>query len=210
MTNKNLLIVFVKNVLLGKVKTRLAASIGDFGAYEVYKELVDITETETARLSNCDIHIYFSDVVIESKWPEKAKFVQQGNDLGEKMENAFAHGFSLGYDKVVGVGSDLPDLNASIILEGFDALETADTVFGPSADGGYYLLGMKRLYKEIFKDIPWSTDTVLSDTLTALSKTERSVNLLTELNDIDNIEDLKSSSIAYKFTKYYELSRSNQ
>lgn len=87
MNSEKLLIVFVKNILLGKVKTRLAQTIGDIGAFEVYKELVDITESETDRIEDVDVHIYFSDEVIESKWEGKEKFVQEGNDLGERMKD---------------------------------------------------------------------------------------------------------------------------
>lgn len=206
MTSENLLIVFVKNILLGKVKTRLAKTIGDFGAFEVYKELVEITELETNRLENCDVHIYFSDIVIESKWPGKLKFVQEGESLGERMENAFKNGFDQGFKNIIGIGSDLPDLNADIMLEGFQALEEMQTVFGPSEDGGYYLIGMTSLHSCIFEGKSWSTDKLLEETLSDLKKNKISVSLLEELNDIDNIEDLKSSSVSSKFTHYYELS----
>ena len=206
MTSENLLIVFVKNILLGKVKTRLAKTIGDFGAFEVYKELVEITELETNRLENCDVHIYFSDIAIESKWPGKSKFVQEGETLGERMENAFKNGFDQGYKKIIGIGSDLPDLNADVMLEGFQALEEMQTVFGPSEDGGYYLIGMTSLHNCIFEGKSWSTDKLLGETLDDLKKNQISVSLLEELKDIDNIEDLKSSSVSSKFTHYYDLS----
>jgi glycosyltransferase A (GT-A) superfamily protein (DUF2064 family) len=96
-----LLIVFVKNVILGKAKTRLAASVGKHEAFKVYKRLVEITESETSKLEDTDIHIYFSDKIIESKWPGKQKFVQQGTNLGERMKNAFENGFQEGYTRIV-------------------------------------------------------------------------------------------------------------
>lgn len=206
MTSEKLLIVFVKNILLGKVKTRLAKAIGDFGAFEVYKELVEITEMETNRLEDCDIHIYFSDVIIDSKWVEKRKFVQEGASLGERMENAFKNGFDQGYKKIIGIGSDLPDLNADVMLEGFQALDEMETVFGPAEDGGYYLIGMNSLHGGIFENKSWSTDKLLDETLSDLKANKITVALLEELNDIDTIEDLKSSSLSSKFTHYYELS----
>lgn len=208
--NSDLVIVFVKNVLLGKVKTRLAESIGDYGAFEVYKELVDITEQETSRLKNADVHIYFSDVIIDTKWEGKQKFVQNGADLGERMKNAFKRGFELGYERIIGIGSDLPDINVDILEEGLGALSDADTVFGPSADGGYYLLGMHQVHDCIFDNKTWSTNSVLQITLMELEKAGISFCLLTELNDIDTIEDLMDSSIADKFEKLYELFRSNK
>lgn len=195
----NLLIIFVKNILLGKVKTRLAKTIGDTGAFEVYKELVAITEKETSTLQNCDIRIFYSDAIIETKWPGRDKFLQVGNDLGERMQHAFDLAFKDGYRKVIGIGSDLPDLKAPIIEAGFDSLVTHDTVFGPAEDGGYYLLGMTNLYNCIFENKPWSTEKLLDETLAELDQKGLTYQLLTRLNDIDTIEDLKKSSVSAKF-----------
>lgn len=205
MKSEKLLIVFVKNILLGKVKTRLAKTIGDFGAFEVYKELVDITESETARIEGVDVHIYFSDQVIESKWPGKEKFVQVGDDLGQRMKQAFERGFKAGYKRIIGVGSDLPDLSADIMEEGLEALVDDDTVFGPSEDGGYYLVGMNQMIASIFENKEWSTEGLLDATRKELSDEGYSIKLLTELNDIDNVEDLKASSVSNKFKHLYEL-----
>lgn len=204
--NKQLLIVFVKNSLIGKVKTRLAKSIGDAGALKVYEELVDITENETNRLEGTDIHIYFSDQIIDSKWQGKKKFLQEGEDLGKRMQNAFQNGFDRGYEKIIGIGSDLPDLNADVMNEGLAALTDSETVFGPSDDGGYYLIGMQKMVNNIFEQKPWSTDQLLGVTLSELGRKAISFRLLATLNDIDTIEDLKASSISHKFKEYYELS----
>jgi rSAM/selenodomain-associated transferase 1 len=206
MKSDKLLIIFVKNILLGKVKTRLAKSIGDKGAFEVYKELVEITESETNRLKGVDIQVYFSDVIIEEKWRGHEKFVQEGADLGERMKNAFKSGFDAGYKQVIGIGSDLPDLNADIILEGIDCLDDCNIVFGPAEDGGYYLLGMNQMNNCIFDDKEWSTEGLLENTLIELHEKNLSYKLLIELNDIDTIEDLMSSSIANNFKHLYELS----
>ena len=197
---KNLLIVFCKNIVLGKVKTRLAKTIGDSEAFNVYKHLVDITERESLLLENCDVHIYFSDVVIKGKWPDNTKFVQQGDDLGQRMMQAFEHSFELGYAHVIGVGSDLPDLSAKIMTEGLESLKSHDTVFGPSEDGGYYLIGMNRLIPEIFQGKSWSTDALLDETMQELNDLNYSTQLLKELNDVDTIEDLAASSIAEEFS----------
>ena len=205
MEAEKLLIVFVKNSVLGRVKTRLAKTIGDNGAFEVYKELVNITEVETSRLQGVSIHIYFSDQIIESKWPGQVKYIQEGQDLGERMQLAFKNGFESGYQHIVGIGSDLPDINADLINEGLDALNDSDTVFGPSEDGGYYLIGMNKMIDLIFENKPWSTDLLLESTIHELNENKLRVKLLTELNDIDDIDDLKSSSIANKFKHLYEL-----
>jgi len=189
MENKNLLIVFVKNIRLGKVKTRLAQTIGDENAFLIYKELVKITEKATQQLQNCAIQIFFSDVIIKTKWKGCEKFIQQGNNLGEKMQHAFQQGFASGYEKIVLIGSDLPDISAPIIQQGFDALNSNDIVFGPAEDGGYYLVGMNKLHPTIFQNKPWSNEELLSVTLKELS--DYKLQLLPFLNDIDVYEDLK-------------------
>ncbi len=199
--SKNLLIVFAKNIKLGKVKTRLAKSIGDVNAFEVYKFLVQRTEENTAQVSDCDIHIYFSDVIIGTKWQKQPKFVQKGNDLGERMKDAFQISFEKGYEKVVGIGTDIPDLSAQIITQAFEELDLSDTVFGPAEDGGYYLLGMKKLHSTIFDDKEWSTSTLLKKTFHDLKVNDISISILIELNDIDTLEDLEKSSVKFLLDK---------
>jgi rSAM/selenodomain-associated transferase 1 len=192
--SKTLLIVFVKNNILGKVKTRLAKTVGDNKAFEVYKQLVDITEECSLKVDS-DKHIYFSEKVINSKWVDELKFVQQGNSLGDRMSNAFENGFKQGYEKVILIGSDLPEISPSIIQEGFDKLEKSEVVFGPAEDGGYYLIGMKKSRKFIFENKPWSETGLLEITLDELGKQDVSFSLLQTLNDIDTFEDLKSSKL---------------
>ncbi len=189
---KNLLIVFVKNIILGKVKTRLAKTIGDEGAFRIYSELVGITESETKKV-NSDRHIYFSDVIISSKWEADTKFVQEGADLGIRMQNAFQEGFDHGYENIILIGSDLPDISQEVIALGFEQLEQNDVVFGPADDGGYYLLGMSKMIPSIFQEKPWSQSTLLKLTLQQLSEQNVPVGLLNTLNDIDTFEDLIAS-----------------
>lgn len=199
MKNKQLLLIFAKNIVLGKVKTRLAKTEGDTFAFNVYRRLVEITERESLRLEDTDIHVYFSDVVIQGIWPNEQKYVQHGTDLGERMKDAFERGFAQGYERIIGIGTDLPDLNAEIMAEGLELLKTNDAVFGPSDDGGYYLLGMNRMIPEIFEDKPWSTDKLLDVTTQELSELALSYGMLKPLNDIDTIDDLKASWLFEEF-----------
>lgn len=192
--NKDLLIVFVKNLKLGKVKTRLAQTIGNEEAFEVYKILVEKTEETTKHLP-IDTHIYFSDEVISTKWPNNFKTVQKGVDLGERMKNAFRDGFDEGYNNIVLIGSDLPDISESILTNAFEILKTKDSVFGPAEDGGYYLVGMKQLYNCVFDNKAWSTSNLLNHTIQELKSQSISIQLLETLNDIDTFEDLKTSTI---------------
>ncbi len=203
--NKNLLIVFVKNIKLGKVKTRLAKTIGNDAAFEVYKHLVLITQKESQKLTNVDRHIYFSDVIIDTKWPRDEKFVQDGENLGDRMKDAFQRGFDKGYNQVVGIGSDLASLTSDRIQEAFDQLETNETVFGPAEDGGYYIFGMRKYFPFIFENKPWSKENLFDTTIKELESKEISFGLLKIENDIDTIEDLKTSCISEKFKHLYDL-----
>ena len=190
---KDLLIVFVKNIKLGKVKTRLAKTIGNEAAIEVYSELVKLTEEATQHIV-IDKHIYFSDAIIENKWPNTFKTVQQGKDLGERMQNAFKTGFEKGYERIVLIGSDLPDISTEIIQDGLHTLKTSNVVFGPAEDGGYYLIGLTKMHGFIFKNKPWSEPNLLEETLKELSSKNVEYSTLITLNDIDTLEDLLASN----------------
>lgn len=190
--SRTLVIVFVKNIKLGKVKTRLAKTIGNQGAFEVYSELVKVTEKATEQLHS-DIHIYFSDAVVNTKWPNAFKTVQQGSNLGERMKNAFKEGFSHGYERIVLIGSDLPDITKSHIEKGLEKLKEKEVVFGPAEDGGYYLIGLNTMHGFIFDDKPWSESHLLKVTLDQLQQKQIDFATLTTLNDIDTFEDLIAS-----------------
>jgi uncharacterized protein len=190
---KELIIVFVKNIKLGKVKTRLAKTIGNQGAFEVYSELVKVTELATKNITT-DTRIYFSDAIIDSKWKNNYKAVQQGENLGERMENAFKKGFEDGYERIVLIGSDLPEINSKHIKNGLDALIENSVVFGPAVDGGYYLIGLIKLEPFIFENKPWSQPHLLETTLNELQQNNISYSLLETLNDIDTLEDLIASN----------------
>lgn len=195
MSEKRLLIVFVKNAVLGTAKTRLAKTIGNEKAFEVYKYLMQITENATSEVENCTIHIYFSSEKDANRWSNYTQFIQQGTDLGERMSDAFRRGFDLGFEQIVGVGSDLPDLTAEIIENGLNELNNNDAVFGPAEDGGYYLIGMRSMLECIFENKPWSTEGLLEITLDELKLKGHSVGIIETLNDVDTEDDLKGSSL---------------
>lgn len=190
--NKELVIVFVKNIKLGKVKTRLAKTIGNHAAFEVYKELVKVTELATENLDTT-LRIYFSDSIVGTKWENAYKAIQNGKDLGERMKNAFLKGFEDGYDRIVLIGSDLPDINASHIQKGLEALKSYEVVFGPAEDGGYYLIGMSKMNTNIFENKPWSQSHLLTETISELKHNNTTFTTLQVLNDIDTFEDLEAS-----------------
>jgi rSAM/selenodomain-associated transferase 1 len=200
---KNLVIVFVKKATLGSVKTRLAKTIGDLGALEVYKELLKITKNAVAELS-CDVRIYFSETIDDDGWPNYANSIQIGTNIGERMYNAFKDGFEDGYKNIVLIGSDLPDISTLHIEEGLAALEKNQVVFGPAEDGGYYLIGLSQLLPEIFINKPWSQPHLLKTTFLELEYLNISFSTLEPLNDIDTYEDLIASDFYKNNTKLQE------
>ena len=202
--SKNLLIVFVKNIILGKVKTRLAKTIGNDAAFSIYSELVAITEKATTKVKT-DKHIYFSDEVISSKWKNDKKLVQKGADIGIRMQNAFQHGFDKGYENIILIGSDLPNISKEIIETGFEKLQQNDVVFGPAEDGGYYLIGMSKMNTSIFENKPWSQSDLLAVTLQELEAQNQSVELIETLNDIDTFEDLIASNFYKNNSRIQEI-----
>ncbi len=192
---KNLILIFTRNPKLGKCKTRLAKTIGNENALAVYKLLLQHTAKIVAQ-TPYDKAVYYSVKIRKNDmWDDNSyqKYQQHGNDLGERMHNAFKESFQRGYKKVIIVGSDLYDLKASHINEAFEKLNTNDFVIGPAKDGGYYLLGMKTLTKTIFENKEWGTETVRENTLKDLQN--QSVFQLETLNDIDVYDDIKDYDI---------------
>lgn len=200
-TSKNALIVFTRNPELGQCKTRLAKTIGDEAALKIYTYLLKHTAMVSESIK-ADKYVYYSEGIKKNDLWNDAFFrkkLQYGSDLGSRMENAFSELFSLGYEKVLIIGSDLLDLNKHHIEYAFEALNQHDMVLGPSKDGGYYLLGMKSFHENIFKNKNWGTESVLKDTLKDLENID--VQLLEELNDIDTFEDMKHYKQLERFYK---------
>lgn len=201
MNSKKLLMIFTRNPELGKVKTRLSKSVGDIMALDIYQFLLDKTKEVTKNIS-ADKVVYYSEKITENDlWSSSLykKEVQFGDDLGAKMEYAFQTAFENNYEKVLLIGSDLYDLEPSHINEAFEKLKNKDVVIGPALDGGYYLVGLKKNYPEIFKNKRWGTSSVRKDTLKNLEKVD--VHLLPILNDVDVLEDIEHHPAFTKFLK---------
>ena len=199
--SKNLLLVFTRNPALGKVKTRLAKTVGDKTALEIYTFLLERTRDIAAKVT-ADKAVYYSVKIRENDiWDATIfqKYLQVGEDLGIRMLHAFKNGFETGYEKVLIIGSDLYDLTAETIENAFIALENNEVVIGPAEDGGYYLLGMNSLEEKVFKNKDWGTETVRKDTLEDLK--DKKVFLLVELNDVDVFEDIEHHPSFQKFLK---------
>lgn len=189
---KELLIIFTRNPEPGKVKKRLASDIGDTSALKLYKFLLKHT-FEVVKDLPVDKCVYYSEEIPQQDLWNKGNFqkkLQEGEGLGERMEKAFKNAFFEAYSKVVIIGSDLYDLQEEDLKKAFLALDTSDYVIGPASDGGYYLIGMKSLNSQVFRNKTWSTDKVLRETLQDL-KNEK-LTMLEVRNDIDTLDDLEA------------------
>lgn len=201
---KRALIVFVKNPKIGQVKTRLAKDIGDENALNVYHTLLQKTQEITASVKASKF-IFYSDFITTNDWPRTYfRQIQEGQDLGQKMQNAFKEIIGRGYDQTIIIGSDCYQLSAEIIEEAFDLLNDMDCVLGPALDGGYYLLGMNTFHPELFENIEWSTENVLEQTIRKISAKELNYQRTQLLSDIDTLEDLKRTDI------YENIHRNNE
>lgn len=190
--------IFIKNPVEGEVKTRLGASIGSTNALQIYKKLLTLTR-EVASSVETDRQVWYSSMIDHrDSWTEDRfdKKLQSGSDLGERMSTAFQRAFEDGYEKVVIVGSDCADITSQHITDAFHALNTNDAVIGPSKDGGYYLLGIRKYTPDIFRGIQWSTREVFEQTVSQIENLGLSYSVLDVLNDIDTIEDLRDSNLS--------------
>lgn len=198
---KNALLIFTRNPELGKVKTRLAKTVGDQSALDIYKFLLKHTKKVTEPLA-ADKQVHYSNSIGENDiWDNSnyQKHLQRGNDLGERMTRAFQDAFNQGYSKVIIIGSDLYDLSTEDLSQAFSYLEDHEVVIGPATDGGYYLLGLTNMMPEVFKNKAWGTETVFNDTLANVQS--KKYLLLNPKNDVDVYDDIKDIDIFNQFIK---------
>ncbi len=184
------LIIFIKNPLSGKVKTRLARESSDDFALKVYNTLLSHTRSVTASIQATK-YLYYSNHIPEvDEWDDKIykKHVQVKGSLGQKMKAAILYAFS-NHDEVLIIGSDCIQLQESDLEQAFQKLGQYDSVLGPALDGGYYLLGLKKIIPQLFEGIPWSTEHVTDKTLEKLITSGYSCHFLRPLSDIDYLED---------------------
>lgn len=193
--NRNALIIIAKHPEKESVMTRLKGLMPDDKRLALYITLLNRTLRKLGSIPGVDTFIAFA--------PESAgEYFKQFNvkliplyegDLGAGMFEAFREVFGSGYQRASLVGADIPDLSDSIILDSFDILSENDLVYGPARDGGYYLIGMRRLIKEVFKNVPWSSDQTLKKSLEQADRFGYRTGFTKVLSDIDTIEDVKSS-----------------
>jgi uncharacterized protein len=195
MLQESAIIIFVRAPKLGKVKTRLAATIGNEKALAVYQFLLAHTYG-LVKDRRMPVFVFYADAIVDNDlWSGDhiVKRLQEGNNLGERMMNAFTAVFATGSSKALIIGSDCYELTGTIIDEAFASLSVNDIVIGPAKDGGYYLLGMHAPVKNVFSNIEWSTDTVFRKTLERVNQQQYRFSTLAMLRDVDTEDDINFS-----------------
>lgn len=199
-----LIIVFAREPLSGQVKTRLIPTLGKDGATELYRRLLDYTVENAiaAALSPVNIcitpesgTIYFTQMSCAEQFEIS---MQTGDDLGARMYNALASGLQQ-YSKVILIGTDCPFLGKGDFQQAIKSLDANDIVFSPAIDGGYVLIGAKKVSPDIFANIDWGTDRVMAQSRQALSDNDFCWRELSQQCDIDVKEDLKYLSLHNEF-----------
>jgi len=184
------IIIFIKNIEKGKVKTRLAATVGDDQALKIYQALLGHTRKVAAAVDAERFLFYSSFIEKKDEWSEEFfnKKIQSAGDLGTRMSKAFEEVLEKN-EKAIIVGSDCASLTPEILQMALDKLDKVPFVVGPTFDGGYYLLGMNRFEPSVFENIEWSTASVFPTTLSRIKELGAEHFLLPKLSDIDYEED---------------------
>ena len=184
------IIVFAKNPIPGRVKTRIGNVKGHDIALEIYLQLLKFTRNLISEI-NAEKLIYIQDNIEKDEFWTETDFkmrLQAEGDLGRKMGKALENEMEAD-SSVLLIGSDCGELKPEDLILAFDKLKEVDIVIGPAKDGGYYLIGMKMLHPEIFSDMPWSKPDLLNKTLSKIIEADLCYFLLPEKNDIDHWED---------------------
>jgi rSAM/selenodomain-associated transferase 1 len=202
MSGSRALLVFAKTPKPGRVKTRLVDAVSAEVAAALHEACIADTLRLVLKMRGCDVFLfaasgtsYFRRLAKKQKSGARVRVLpQRGADLGARMENAFRKCFSMGYRKVVVIGTDTPWMGAERVRRAFAELKANDVVIGPAEDGGYYLLGMRKMVAEIFRGIPWSTERVLELTLKKITASKLQKRLLRRDFDLDRPEDLRRAA----------------
>ncbi len=191
------ILLFVKYPKRGDVKTRLALELQRITAEDLYRAFVDDSLSLLEHLG-IPVAICYSPEGAKMSFAawlgkHRAYIPQQGATLGKRLEGCFHYAFSQGFEQVIALGTDSPDLPAAFITEAFSQLETCDSVLGPSRDGGYYLIGFRKkgFLPEAFDGIDWSTERVFPETMEKLTRAGQTIHVLPSWSDVDTVDDLK-------------------
>lgn len=217
---KEALVLMAKAPREGEVKTRLLGALGSDDVRRLYVAFLNDTfalmedlreEREGLTLALCYTPEGEEEAFEEVEREGSLMIPQRGENLGERLTNCFADLFALGFESVVVIGADSPTLPGEYVFDAFECFESDDdVVVGPAEDGGYYLVGMRKIHVRIFEDIPWGAAGVMEATMDRAREAELNLVLLPEWRDVDAPEDferlkreLEESKGAAKFTRRF-------
>jgi hypothetical protein len=185
----------------GEVKTRLIGALGPEDAKGLYVAFLSdafaLMEDVREERENLALALCYTPEGDEEAFEEVERegslmIPQRGENLGERLTNCFADLFALGFESVVVIGADSPTLPGEFVFDAFECFESDDdVVIGPAEDGGYYLVGMRKLHKRIFEDVPWGGPDALRATTERAREAELNLVLLPEWRDVDTPEDFE-------------------
>ena len=197
-------IIFLRAPVPGRAKTRLAAGVGAVAAAEFYRCCAERIVSQALLLIDSDVYIFYSDKEEADAIKDWLRQLDPGHfhlmpqlqvpDLGDRLEAAFQYIFKKGYSKAFVIGTDIPSLDSVIMQKSLESLDAFDAVWGPSRDGGYYLLAVKKLPPGLFDSINWSTTSVLEESLRNAKRLSLSIAPVTQLprlTDVDTRRDLE-------------------
>jgi len=189
------LLVFARNPIAGRVKTRLIPAMGLGPATAVYRQMLEDTLVTCSHVCAHSRELWIDQPDPHPVAAEMANrlgmsvHAQSGDDLGSRMHAAFAETLRNAHSAVL-IGSDCPEYDPPYLDAAFRALEQHDAVLGPAADGGYVLIGLKKADPHLFHRVPWGTNRVLDATRLRLRQLQWSFMELPIKYDVDKPEDL--------------------
>ncbi|MBN1860038.1 MAG: TIGR04282 family arsenosugar biosynthesis glycosyltransferase [Candidatus Thermoplasmatota archaeon] len=202
------ILLFIKYPEKGKVKQRLLGNLNEEIVQGLYKCFVHDT-LSTLQKMNGYLLICFLPADAQEKFQQwlgsTLRFLpQRGSNLGERMKNSFISAFSEGFQRVILMGSDSPDIPIGFLQKACSELQAHDMVLGPTYDGGYYLIGFQdtAFDQKVFENIQWGTPSVYTETLKKIKKKHRRLSVLPVWSDVDTITDLKNLLIRNQNTSF--------
>jgi len=191
---KEAIILFTRVPVAGKTKTRLQTLFSPQECAQLHRcFLKDIKKS--CESTGRDCFVFYTphgkeNILYPLLGKDKKYVIQEGNSLGARMYNAIEHVLESGYDSCVLIGSDIPELESSDLVNAFESLRSSDVVLGPTTDYGYYLAGMKKPYRQIFDNQIYGYGSVLKNTIEAVKLAGLSYKLINPHTDIDESEDV--------------------
>jgi uncharacterized protein len=191
------LIIFTRYPHPGQAKTRLIPALGAAGAADLHRQMAEHTMAQVRQFQQThaitvEVQFTGADRAAIQAWlgNEWVYTHQSEGDLGDRMAQAIQSAVQAGAQSVLVIGTDCPNVDALLLAQAFQSLQTHDLVIGPASDGGYYLIGLNQMIPELFQNMPWSTDRVLSQTIATAQQHHLAIALLPVLTDIDHPSDL--------------------